>query len=176
MIVLNLHGGPGSGKSTLAAGVFAILKSHGVAAELVPEFAKQFAWEHRDKPLACQPYVFGNQLWALERLRDTGIEVAISDSPIGLSAVYAPPGTPPAFLVAINHFVARERPYAINVFVRRANPYDPRGRFQTEDAARELDGRIMETCGPFHMKVDGSSGSAVVLAEAVRARLRIGCE
>ena len=56
-ILCNIYGGPGSGKSTSAAGVFSLLKTHGVNAELVTEFAKDLVWEGRDVTLDNQPYI-----------------------------------------------------------------------------------------------------------------------
>ena len=43
-MVVNLFGAPGAGKSTGAAYIFAILKMHGIDAELVTEFAKDKLW------------------------------------------------------------------------------------------------------------------------------------
>lgn len=142
MLIVNLYGGPGSGKSTLAAAIFSGLKNEGVSAELVTEFAKECAWEGRSGPLSCQPYMFGEQLWRLERLRDKGVEVAVTDSPLLLNLVYAPRDTPMSFRIAVSDYSARQQ--SLNVFLRRVKPYDPRGRFQTADEASELDGRILE--------------------------------
>jgi hypothetical protein len=162
MRVVNLFAGPGAGKSTTAAALFAALKQRGICAELVTEFAKDCAWEGREGPLRCQPYVFGEQLWRLERLRGRGIEVVVTDSPILLSAVYRPPGTPDALREVVWHY--HNAFDNVNVHVRRAKPYDERGRFQSEDEARELDGRIVETVlhggDRFHVVTPGDAGAA----------------
>lgn len=171
MLIVNLHGGPGAGKSTLAAALFATLKNRKVSAELVTEVAKEFAWEGRTAPLRCQPYVFGQQLWRIERLRGSGVDVVVTDSPIAASIVYAPRGTPASFLAAVQAYAMAEK--ALNVFVKRGAGYDPRGRIQTLDQARELDGRIREICGPFHLSVPGLTTSADLVADAVEERLRI---
>ena len=46
-LCVNLFGGPGIGKSTTAAGVFNLLKLHGIETELITEFAKDLVWEER---------------------------------------------------------------------------------------------------------------------------------
>lgn len=169
MLVVNLFAGPGAGKSTVAAGVFAGLKNVGISAELVTEFAKECAWEGRTGPLSCQPYVFGEQLWRTERLRDKGVEVVVTDSPLLLNAVYAPPGTPTAFLETVWAYHRRQATGGrqLNVFLRRVKRYDPRGRFQTADEASELDGRILELLGSTDtLKVDGNTDGAMLVTRA----------
>lgn len=172
MLVVNLFAGPGAGKSTTAAATFAELKQAGVCAELVTEFAKDCAWEGREGPLRCQPYVFGEQLWRLERLRGRGVDVAVTDSPILLSAVYRPPGTPNELASVAAHYHGSFR--NLNVFLRRARPYDTRGRLHTEDEARELDGRILETLSRFdrvHLFVRGDADAPRVIANHARSFL-----
>ena len=86
-IVVNLFGGPGCGKSTGAAYIFAKLKMAGVNAELVTEFAKDKTWERNSKALTCQPYVFGKQVYRIDRCADQ-VDVIVTDSPIVLSLLY----------------------------------------------------------------------------------------
>ena len=50
-IAINLAGPPGAGKSTGAAYLFYKLKTMGINAELVTEFAKDKTWEHNMKAL-----------------------------------------------------------------------------------------------------------------------------
>lgn len=172
MLIVNLFAGPGAGKSTMAAALFADLKGYGLNAELVTEFAKECAWEGREGPLRCQPYVFGQQLWRIERLRGRGVSVVVTDSPVLLSAVYAPPDTPPSLVEAIKHY--HRSADALNVFIRRAKPYNPVGRFQTADQASELDGRILEVAqaaGGIDQFVQGVPAAVEVLSLAVRLRL-----
>jgi hypothetical protein len=169
MLVVNLFAGPGAGKSTLAAATFAALKKRGVCAELVTEFAKDCAWEGRTGPLRCQPYVFGEQLWRMERLRGRGVEIAVTDSPILLSAIYAGDDAPPEFAAAVRAYAARED--AVNILVLRSKPYDPRGRFQTEEEARALDLIMQEEAGPFHARAYGDPHYADAIADmAIRTR------
>lgn len=169
MLIVNLYGGPGCGKSTLAAATFAVLKQRQVSAELVTEFAKECAWEGREGPLRCQPYVFGQQMWRIERLRGRGVDVVVSDSPILLSAVYAPVGTPPAFKEAVQAYARGQK--AMSVWVRRVKAYDPRGRFQNENEAMALDDQIERAVYWFDHEVDGDARSAEYLASRIQTRL-----
>lgn len=165
MLVVNLFAGPGAGKSTVAAATFAALKDNQVSTELVTEFAKECAWEGRHGPLSCQPYVFGEQLWRIERLRGRGVEVVVTDSPILLSTIYAPADTPTALHEVVQEYHRRQA--SLNVFLRRVKPYETRGRFQTADEASALDGRIMETLRAVDtapMVLPGRPESAQVIA------------
>lgn len=114
--------------------------------------------------------MFGEQLWRMERLRDRGVDVAVTDSPILLNAIYAAPDAPPPFIDAVRAYAARQD--ALNVFIQRAKPYDARGRFQTESEAHVLDVSIAAACGPFHMTVVGSPDAATVIADAAMERLK----
>lgn len=129
-IVINLFGPPGCGKSTGAAIVFAELKKAGVNAELVAEFAKDKTWEHNNKALSVQEYVFGKQSFRMARCRDD-VDVIVTDSPLPLSIIY---NTNPALdinfeCVVMNIFNTYEN---INYYINRVKPYNPKGRNQTE--------------------------------------------
>jgi hypothetical protein len=172
MLIVNLFAGPGAGKSTMAARVFSDLKSHGVCAELALEFAKDLTWEWRDSALSCMPYVFGEQLWRLERLKDTGVETVITDGPLLLSTVYGK-AWPRSFLRGIADIVSRQN--RLNFLVLRAKPYDPRGRRQSEDRARELDDdvrQMLETHAEPYKIVPGDGSGAYTVTRAVLERLR----
>ena len=87
MVVINLWGAPGTGKSTLAAELFSAMKKRRLNVELVTEFAKDMTWENNMTAIGCQEYIFGNQSWRLERLRDK-VDFIITDSPLPLSILY----------------------------------------------------------------------------------------
>lgn len=146
MIVVNLFAGPGAGKSSLAAMIFAELKQKGVTAELVTEFAKDCVWEGRNGPLKCQPYVFGEQLWRMERLRGRGVEVLVTDSPLLLSTIYAreTPGAD-AFAEVVRAW--HDTFTNFNVRVIRSASYDTRGRLETAEEAAALDSPIWALTG-----------------------------
>jgi hypothetical protein len=169
MLVVNLFAGPGAGKSTMAAAVFANLKANGVMAELVSEFAKECAWEGREGPLKCQPYVFGEQLWRLERLRDRDVEIAVTDSPILLSRQFMPDTDPDEFFDAVLAYHKRQT--RLNVVLTRVKPYDTRGRFQNAAEAQALDVLIrhdLEKNDRIDCEVPGDPENAPMIAWRAR--------
>jgi len=88
MLVINIFGGPGVGKSTLAAEVFAHFKKNKLNIELVTEYAKDLVWEERNNILKDQLYILAKQNRRLERLRNKGIDVVVTDSPLLLGKIY----------------------------------------------------------------------------------------
>ncbi|CCF85887.1 AAA family ATPase [Nitrolancea hollandica] len=138
--VVNLYAGPGAGKSTTAAGVFSLLKLHGVNAELVTEFAKDLTWEGSQAVLANQDYVLGQQYHRLWRLNGK-VDIIVTDSPLLLSLVYGDTSN-----WRFVHYV--ESLYSnfnnVNYFIERVKPYQEAGRNQTEDEARDLDRSIRD--------------------------------
>lgn len=88
MICINFYGGPGTGKSTLAAEIFAELKHRGIRAELTGELAKELSYERAYNVMADQHYLFAVQAHRLWRLEQSGVEVAVCDSPLLLNLAY----------------------------------------------------------------------------------------
>jgi len=139
--VINLYGGPGTGKSTIAAYVFAKLKEAGVNCEYIQEFAKDKTWEENPMALACQPYISGKQFWRLFRMRNQ-VQMVVTDSPILLALLYPGWGCNMHWengLVEMFHGFSN-----INIFLKRntsKHPYNPKGRKQSEEQAREIDAK-----------------------------------
>lgn len=129
MLVVNLFGAPGTGKSTTASGLFYHLKNKGVNAELAGEYAKDLVWSDRDSTLKDQIYVFGKQHHRLFRLKDK-VDVIIADSPVLLAASYAE-GYPECFTQTIKW--AFNEFDNLNYLLQRVKPYNPKGRYQTEE-------------------------------------------
>jgi len=138
MLIINIFGGPGSGKSTTAAGVFSLLKLHGVNAELVTEFAKDLTWEQRYKTLENQYYIWAKQYHRMWRLRDN-VDVVITDSPLILSLMYGEICDTHRQTV-LNTF--RNTFENMNYILERVKEYNSKGRNQTEEEAREIDGGV----------------------------------
>ena len=136
MIVVNLFGAPSSGKSTCASLVFTRLKMARINVELVTEYAKEMTWERNELALSNQAYVFGQQYYRLSRLQNK-VDVVITDSPLPLSILYnRDPVLGQTFnAVVMNVFNSFQN---INYFLTRAVPYDPNGRWQTEEDANNL--------------------------------------
>lgn len=142
-LVVNFYGGPGTGKSTTAALTFGKLKQRDVSAELVTEFAKDLVWEGRST-IECQPYIFGKQLWRLERLLGQ-VEVVVTDSPLLLCAIYGENlGKPWREVIRGRYDTMRN----LDVFLRRDeahHPYRAEGRYQATVAEAALnDEKILD--------------------------------
>lgn len=140
-ICLNLFAGPSSGKSTLAAAVFALLKMHGVDAELVTEFAKDLTWENRQDILNDnQYYVWGKQYHKLWRLNGK-VDIIVTDSSLLLGLMYGAVDEPQCFKDSVMH--SYNKFSNINYFIKRIKEFNPNGRNQTADESVELDNRIL---------------------------------
>lgn len=143
MLVVNHYGGPGAGKSTAAAGLFHLLKRSYVNAELVTEYAKDLVWSGSASTLSHQNLVFANQEHRLARLRGK-VDCAISDSPLPLSALYAPEGYPESFRrLVMDLYGTYEN---ANFFVNRdpSIPYMQSGRIHSADESDEIAGRMKD--------------------------------
>lgn len=139
-IIVNLYAGPGTGKSTAMAGIFSRLKLKGINCEMAPEFAKEKVWEESFKVLNNQIYVFGKQLHTVHRLLDK-VDVVITDSPLLLSLIYGHKEIPEFknFVLAVyNQF------NNINYFLNRIKEFNPAGRMQNHEEAKELDQKILD--------------------------------
>lgn len=138
-LVVNLFGGPSSRKSTVAAGVFCLLKMHGVECELVTEFAKDLVWEERYNTLKNQQYIFAKQYHKIWRLLDK-VNIIITDSPLLLSIVYKPKDCVESFT---NNVIDTINTIDnLNVILTRDGEYNENGRYQNEEQAKKIDIRI----------------------------------
>lgn len=170
--VINLYGGPGTGKSTTAAAVFAELKFLGVNCEYVQEYAKDKAWEFGTNHLGvpkvfqAQEYIFGKQHFRLRRCAQD-VDVIVTDCPLFLGLIYMPgdfpiPSLRPAIREAYNMYDN------LNIFLIRNKPYNPKGRFQTEDEAIELDADVRNMLNdqdvPYHVIEAGRDAIPKILS------------
>ena len=165
MIVINLFGGPGCGKSTMAAYIFSKLKMQHINCELVTEFAKDKTWEHNKRALACQPYVFGNQCYRIDKLKDQ-VDVIITDSPLFLAVFYnydksIEPEFTQMVLKKFNSFKN------MNFFLIRNKKYNPIGRSQTEEEARALDNKIKSQLDSLHIEYGIINGDVKMADEVI---------
>lgn len=137
MKLVNFFGGPGTGKSSMAAGVFSKLKFAGVTCEYVTEYAKELTWEKSSK-LKDQLYITGKQQ---QRIRSVGeqVDFIITDAPLINGLLYNKEHTPEYEALVLNLFNSYEN---INFFLYRQKLYNPVGRTQTEEQAKELDIKI----------------------------------
>lgn len=164
-IVVNFYGGPGSGKSTMAARVFSELKERKFNAELVTEFAKDLTWQESMRVLDNQLYVFAKQYHRLWRLRDK-VDIIVTDSPLVLSLVYG--NTSDTFKQLVKEEFGKFK--NINVFLQRVKEYNPKGRSQTEEEAKLLDGVIkyqMRDVLKFDLTVPGEKASLDTIMQLI---------
>lgn len=157
MIVVNLYGAPGAGKSTGAAYVFSQLKMRGVNAELVTEFAKDKVWEGSKAVFENQAYIFGKQYFRISRVKDK-VDVVVTDSPIILSCFYGK--NDPILGEEFNAFVKKVSASfcSLNAFIDRVKPYNPVGRFQTEEQSDEISQKLQDLLASYGVQLQHYPG------------------
>jgi len=155
-LIVNLYAGPGALKSTTAAGVFTLLKLHGVDCELPFEFPKDLIWEENISMLNDQNYVLGNQAHRIWRVKDK-VDVVLVDSPILFSIVYRKEGLGKEF---ISHVVNLHNQYNnLNIFLKRDLNigYIKNGREQSFTEAVKVDDnilKVLKTYGTPYLTMD----------------------
>lgn len=167
-LVINFFGGPGSGKSTMAARVFAELKERKYNAELVTEFAKDLTWESSFGVLDNQLYVFAKQYHRLWRLKDK-VDIIVTDSPLVFSLIYG--NTSDTFKQLVKEEFGKFD--NINVYLQRVKEYNPKGRSQTEEEAKLIDGVIkyqMRDIFEFDLTTPGERASLDTIIDFIEQR------
>jgi hypothetical protein len=168
-LLVNLFAGPGAGKSTMAAGLFHVLKSSGVLAELVTEYAKDLTWEQAWKKQAHAFKILGEQTWRVERVyADT--DVVITDSPILLSSIYNDKA--PEFYHQTVEW-AHDQYENLNFYIKRVKPYIQKGRTQNFSRAQYIDEqtkKLLNRLGvPFDEVTGDDDGLASIVEEVMNA-------
>lgn len=184
-LIVNLYGGPGTSKSSMMGGIFSSLKFKGVDAELVPEFAKDVTWETQidgqrilnpdGTPfIGClrnQIHIFGEQHHRLFRLIGN-VDVIITDSPILLQLCY---NTNPL----LNALIVDEHKKfnTLDIFLERKKPYNPNGRSQNLQKAKELDEKcksiLLEHSPTTYYYFDGLEDNIPPIVESIIDRIKI---
>lgn len=171
-LVVNLYGGPGTGKSTTAALTFGVLKQIGVNAELVTEYAKDRVWDEHFSIFSNQIYVFGKQYHRLHRLLNK-VDVVVTDAPLLLSLYYGT-NVPPSFRqLVLDTYSSMNN---LDIFLRRVKPYNPSGRMQTEDEARDIDVKLAALLSEKGIKthaVTGDSTAPEIIGKMALTRIAI---
>lgn len=171
-IVVNFFGGPGSGKSTTTAHTFAELKWGGVNCEMALEYAKDKVWEKSFKVFDSQLYISGKQFHRLNRLVGE-VDVILTDSPILLGLVYNKDGDEAFRQTILNHFHLFKN---INFYMQRSKIYNPKGRFQTESQAVEVDNSVLEMLNENNVEyetVEGSRDSIPYIVNKIKKELSL---
>ncbi len=152
MRIVNFFGGPGVGKSTVAAGLYYEMKTRGISAELVTEYAKDVTWEGRTTLFEDQLYLLAKQNRKLERLIAHPLEYAVTDSPILLCAAYARLNGMKSehYIPLVREVFAKYDNF--NVIIQRdPTVYQQVGRKQTLEQAATIDTIVMECLREFEI-------------------------
>lgn len=157
-VVINLLGGSGLGKSTTAALIFGEMKLAGLHCELVREFVKEWAWQGRKIQPEDQTTIFANQL-AREKMYYGKLDYIVTDSPLLLGPIYQKyySGEDPISQNVFDEIKAAEDQGVIylNFVLNRNRTFDPRGRYETAEQAKEVDAFVLdyleEHSIPFHV-------------------------
>jgi hypothetical protein len=173
-LIVNLLAGSGAGKSTNAARLFAMLKDRGIETELATEYVKDMVWEGRSKVFECQPYIFGKQLYKIQRLVGS-VDVVVTDSPILLSALYDPEQDENFRKFILKKFNQFNN---LNIFVNRVKPFNPNGRNEkTEEEAKANDVKLIKFLLanqiPFSV-IDGDEEGCKIMLDCVLQELAQG--
>lgn len=136
MLLVNLYGVPGASKSSGTAYVFSQLKFKGINCEMALEFAKDKVWEGSVETFRNQVYILGKQCFRLSKLENK-VDVAITDSPLLLSTFY---NKDEIIKDGIHHLICDlyKKYDNMNYLVYRVKPYNPAGRFQSENESDAL--------------------------------------
>lgn len=145
--VINLLSGSGTGKSTLASGLFYTMKSENKSVELVTEFIKGLAWQgHKIGPLD-QFWISGEQSRREASLYGK-VDYIITDSPLLLSPAYESFYKGKSIVdEAVNKFLLQAEELGVehkNYFLKRNKVFDPRGRYETEQQAKDFDEFLLD--------------------------------
>lgn len=147
--VINLFGGSGCGKSTTAAALFSAMKLRGLNVELVREYCKYWAWNDRKVREWDQLYLLGKQS-AYESMLYGKVDYIVTDSPILLAGIYQDFKSNGQYKYAgdaaksfMSHAASRGIVHR-NYVLQRQKPFDPRGRYETEKEARQIDQFVLQ--------------------------------
>lgn len=136
-------GGSGIGKSTLAAGLYYHMKLQHKSVELVREYVKLLAWQGIRPGQYDQVNIFGEQARS-EYMLYGKVDYIITDSPILLSPVYEKfynNGESMIEEAAIKFLKRADRNGVkhINFLLERKKAFNPEGRYETEEQAKQVD-------------------------------------
>lgn len=164
-------GGPGTGKSTTAAGVFHELKLSGINCELVREFAKDLVWDDRVHTLGDQLYILAKQHHRMKPLLGK-VDVIATDCPLFLSVYYGQHMSEHFKELALELFRGMDN---MTWFLRRTKDYNPAGRVQTEEKAKQIDDELYNLLGKYDVDfgvVPANTFAAATIAGYVLKKLR----
>lgn len=149
---INLYGGPSVGKSTQSARLFADLKDiakqddNYFQVELVREYIKEKCWEGIKPQGFDQNFIFAEQQRREEILLRNGVDLIVTDCPLPLMITYSKLYGVPTENAIREMALAHEEVYpGLHILLQRSGTYDPKGRYQDESEAKDLDLCIADT-------------------------------
>lgn len=145
MKIINLYGAPSSGKSTSAMGIVYEMKKRYHKVEYISEFAKDLFWSGNQHLMTQQNLVLAEQSWRQERLKEHGVEYAVTDSPLLLSSYYGMryrKDLPKCFHEWVEHSFNQFD--NVNFFIHRSHPYEEAGRLQSEKEADQISIELLQ--------------------------------
>lgn len=146
-VLINIAGAPGVGKSTLAAKLFYKLKEMGLNAELALEYCKGYAIEKREITPYSELYFFGKQSH-IESTLFHKTDYIVSDSPTYLAGmyeyIYHGENSLSEACKAFYRKADKDGIKILNFLLPMRKKYNPKGRFQNESQAREIDVSMRE--------------------------------
>lgn len=140
-LIVNLFGSPSSDKSHTAARLYGNCRKY--EAELVREYAKDLVWEGRQVEFEDQMTIIGKQIKRINAVNGK-VEVVFTDSPILLGAEYSKD-----YLLAQNIKAVHDKYWNLNIFLNRCKPYNPNGRFQTEEESNQIAVEVKQMLNDF---------------------------
>jgi hypothetical protein len=139
--ILNLWAGGGTGKSTQAARLFTLLKAvekdWGIKVELVREFAKEYAWMRTPLSQRMQRHIYFEQLKREQQLEGL-VDYIITDSPTGIGVFYNQYYNQDETLFSWERHKRLQGSF-VDFWCPRVKPYNPEGRYETEEQAHAVD-------------------------------------
>lgn len=151
MKIINLFGGPNSGKSTVMAGLFYLMKIEGFEVEINPEVAKRLHHEKRFEKLKDQLSVLGGQHDLIFDLKEQ-VDFIITDSPLLLSAIYAPEDYLPSFTQFVKDlYLSYDN---INIFLNRPKGFNQNLRSHSLEESIEKDEQIKKMLSDLDVRYD----------------------
>lgn len=173
-LIVNLLGGPGCAKSTTAAGIFNRLKQEHYNVELVQEFAKKLTWEKNFKVLSDQFFVSATQNH-MQNILLGQVQAIITDSPIIIGLMYYNEPNKEIYDSFKNFLLATFKAQNnINFYIKRAKKYNPSGRNQTEDEAKEIDVKMkkfLDENNIPYIEIEGNVDIVNNIIESIKERL-----
>ena len=179
-IIVNFFAGSGAGKSNLAWDVSAEIKwMNEINIEYCDEYVKHQLIEERKTIFLDQNYIFGKQHYKVKRLVVDKLDVVVTDSPILLSAFYntikAIKNNEPIDEIFNQHVLNCFNKFNnVNYYVERVKPFNPFGRFQTAEEAKQDDIKLRKMLDDFNVPyqiIKGEKASTEIIVNKIRNRI-----